>query len=101
MTFDLHLAHLQLAINGRIKRADMTRRRLTFSSLKYAVNVQITTRSTVDYTSVNELQCIYFVTNDEHDDRYGSVNVAENDSSTSSCFAGVKLSAVITLQTEW
>jgi len=38
------------------------------------------------------------VTNDEADDRYGSVNVAENDSSR---LAGVKLSAVITLQTGW
>ena len=37
------------------------------------------------------------MTDDEGDDRYGSVNIAENDSSRS---AGVKLSAVITLQTE-
>ena len=37
------------------------------------------------------------MTNDEPDDRYGSGNVAENDSSR---FAGVKLSAVIALQTE-
>ena len=36
------------------------------------------------------------MTNDEGDDRYSSVNVAENDLSR---FAGVKLSAVITLQT--
>jgi len=36
--------------------------------------------------------------NDEADDRYGSVNIAENDSSR---FGGVKLSAVITLQTQW
>jgi len=36
--------------------------------------------------------------NDEDDDRYGSVNIAENDFSR---LAGVKLSAVITLQTEW
>jgi len=38
------------------------------------------------------------MTNDEADDRYGSVNVAENDSLR---LAGVKFSAVITLQTEW
>jgi len=37
------------------------------------------------------------MTNDEADDRYGSVNIAENDSSR---LAGVKLSAVITRQTE-
>jgi len=37
------------------------------------------------------------MTNDEADDHYGSVNIAENDSSR---FAGVKLSAVITLQIE-
>jgi len=37
------------------------------------------------------------VTNDEAGDRYGSANVGENDSSR---FHGVKLSAVITLQTE-
>jgi len=37
------------------------------------------------------------MTNDEADDHYGSVNIAENDSSR---FTGVKLSAVITLQTE-
>jgi len=36
------------------------------------------------------------MTNDEADDRYGSVNIAENDSS---CLAGVKISAVTTLQT--
>ena len=36
--------------------------------------------------------------NDEADNRYSSVNIAENDSSR---LAGVKLSAVITLQTEW
>jgi len=40
---------------------------------------------------------LFFMTNDEADDRYGSVNIAENDSSR---LAGVKLSAVITLQTE-
>ena len=40
----------------------------------------------------------YFITNDEADDRYGSVNIAENDSSR---LAGVKLSAVITIQAEW
>jgi len=34
---------------------------------------------------------------DEADNRYGSVNIAENDSS---CLAGVKLSAIITLQAE-
>jgi len=38
------------------------------------------------------------MTNHEADDRYGSVNIDENDSSR---FAGVKLSAIITLQTEW
>jgi len=38
------------------------------------------------------------MTNDEADDRSGSVNIAENDSSR---LAGVKLSAVITLQIEW
>jgi len=37
------------------------------------------------------------MTNDEADDRYGSVNIAENDSSRS---AAVKLSAVITFQTQ-
>jgi len=37
------------------------------------------------------------VTNDEADDRYGSVNIAENDLSR---LAGVKLSAVMTLQTQ-
>jgi len=37
------------------------------------------------------------MTNDKADDRYGSLNIAENDSSRS---AGVKLSAVITLQTD-
>jgi len=36
--------------------------------------------------------------NDEADDCYGLVNIAENDSSR---LVGVKLSAVITLQTEW
>jgi len=36
--------------------------------------------------------------NDEADDGYGSVNMAENDWSR---LAGVKLSAVITLQTNW
>jgi len=41
---------------------------------------------------------IYFMTNDEADDRYDSVNIAENDSSR---LAGVKLSAVIRLQTQW
>jgi len=44
------------------------------------------------------LKHIYFVTVDEADDRYGSVNIAENDSSR---LAGVKLSAVTTLRTEW
>jgi len=38
------------------------------------------------------------MTNDKADDRYGSVNIAVNDSS---CSAGVKLLAVITLQTQW
>jgi len=38
------------------------------------------------------------MTNDEADDRYGSVNIADNDLSRS---AGVKLSAVITFQAEW
>jgi len=38
------------------------------------------------------------MTNDEADDRYGSVNIADNELSR---LAGVKLSAVITLQTEW
>jgi len=38
------------------------------------------------------------MTNKEADDCYSSVNIAENDSSR---FAGVKLSAVITLQAEW
>jgi len=38
------------------------------------------------------------MSNDEVDDRYGSVYIAENDSS---CLAGVKLSAVIILQTKW
>jgi len=38
------------------------------------------------------------MTSDEADDHYGSVNIAENDSS---CLAGIKLSAVITLQTQW
>jgi len=38
------------------------------------------------------------MTNDEEDDRYGSVNIAENDSSR---LAGVKVSTVITLQTKW
>jgi len=37
------------------------------------------------------------MTDDEADDRYGSVNIAENDSSR---WAGVKLSTVITLQTQ-
>jgi len=36
--------------------------------------------------------------NNNADDRYGSVNIAENDSSR---LAGVNLSAVITLLTEW
>jgi len=40
---------------------------------------------------------IYFMTDDEADNRCGSVNIAENDPSR---FAGVKLLAVITLQTE-
>jgi len=44
------------------------------------------------------LQRIYFMTNDETNDCCGSVNIAENDSSRS---AGVKLSAVKTLQLEW
>ena len=44
------------------------------------------------------LKCIYFMTNEEADDRYGSVNIAENDLSR---FVGVKLSAVIIYQTEW
>jgi len=39
------------------------------------------------------------MTNDEADDRYDSMNIAENDSSRSA--AGVKLSAVVTLQTQW
>jgi len=38
------------------------------------------------------------MTNDQADDHYGSENIAENDSSR---LAGVKLSAVITLQTQW
>jgi len=38
------------------------------------------------------------MTDSEADDRYSSVNIAENDSTR---LAGVKLSAVITLQTEW
>ena len=38
------------------------------------------------------------MTNDEADDHYGLVNIAENDSSR---LAEVKLSAVIALQTEW
>ena len=38
------------------------------------------------------------MTNDEADDRCGSVNIAKNDSS--SRFAGVKLSAVVTLPTQ-
>jgi len=38
------------------------------------------------------------MTNDEADDRHSSVNIAENYSSR---LAGVKLSAVITLQTQW
>jgi len=37
------------------------------------------------------------MTNDEADDQYGLVNIAENDLSH---LAGVKLSAVITLQTD-
>jgi len=37
------------------------------------------------------------MTNDEADYRYGSVNIADNGWSR---FAGVRLSAVITLQTE-
>ena len=41
---------------------------------------------------------IYFIiTDDEADDCYGSVNIAENDLSR---LAGVKLSAVTTLQTQ-
>jgi len=35
---------------------------------------------------------------DEADDRYGSVNTIENDSPR---LVGMKLSAVITLQTHW
>jgi len=38
------------------------------------------------------------MTDDEADDCYGSVNIAENDSLR---LAGVKLSAVTTLVTEW
>ena len=38
------------------------------------------------------------MTNDEADDRYGSVNIAENDSSR---LTGEKLSDVTTLQTQW
>jgi len=38
------------------------------------------------------------MTNDKTDDRYSSVNIAENNSSR---LAGVKLSAIITLQTQW
>jgi len=38
------------------------------------------------------------MTSDEAGDRYGSMNIAENDLSR---LAGVKLSAVTTLQTEW
>jgi len=38
------------------------------------------------------------MTNDEADDRNGSVNIAENDSWR---LAGVKSSAVITLRTQW
>jgi len=37
------------------------------------------------------------MTNDEADDHYGSVNITDD----SSRLAGVKLSAVITLQTDW
>jgi len=37
------------------------------------------------------------MTNDEANDRYGSVNIAENDSSR---LAGMKLSVVVTLQTQ-
>jgi len=53
-------------------------------------------RAVINYTAV--LWRIYFMTNDEADDRYGSVHVAENDSSR---LTGVKLSAVIAFQTEW
>jgi len=59
----------------------------------------------VDYTTVKELYSTtdrvvmyLLMTNDEADDRYSSVNIIENDLSH---FAGVKLSTVITLQTEW
>jgi len=38
------------------------------------------------------------MTSDEADDRYGSVNIAEHNSFR---LTGVKLSAVITLQTHW
>jgi len=38
------------------------------------------------------------MTDDEADDHYGSMNITENDSSR---LAGVKLLAIITLQTEW
>jgi len=38
------------------------------------------------------------MTSDEADDSYDSVNIAENDSSR---LVGVKLSAVITFQTQW
>jgi len=44
------------------------------------------------------LKRIYFMTNDDADDCYGSVNIAEKDLSR---LAGVKLSAVTTLQTKW
>ena len=37
---------------------------------------------------------IYFMTSDKGDDRYGSVNIAENNSS---CLDGVKLSDVAIL----
>jgi len=41
---------------------------------------------------------LYTLTNDDADNRYDSVNIAKNDLSH---LAGVKLSAVITLQTQW
>jgi len=63
------------------------------------------TRSVVDYTSINDRQSTtdrvityQFHDHDEAGDDYGSVNIAENDSSR---LAGVTLSAVASLQTEW
>jgi len=39
------------------------------------------------------------MTNDEADDRYGSVNIAESDSSCLAQLAGVKLSAITSYNT--